>query len=195
MRIKCFLTLIAISFTLCIPAQAQEEIETRHEISISYGWAANSDWLGLFDEGLDFIGGTRISRNQVGPIGLEYYYNISPKIGVGGIGIFCANKQDMLFTAELQGVRHRYYFSLMPSVKFNWLRRAKWGLYSKIGIGATWLHNNYTGPFEDDDFDSVILNFQASLIGIEGGGTHVRAFAEAGMGEQGVLLGGVRFRF
>ena len=90
----------------------------------------------------------------------------------------------------------------MPSVKFNWLRKNKWGLYSKVALGATLAHyseQNFddSGRRVDDKGSSndVFFNFHASLIGVEAGGRNVRGFAELAIGEQGILLGGVRYKF
>jgi hypothetical protein len=90
----------------------------------------------------------------------------------------------------------------MPSVKFNWLRKNSWGLYSKVAVGAS------VARFSDQDYNEngkltgeknitndVFFNFQASLIGIEAGNQQVRGFAEVGVGEQGIFLGGVRYKF
>ena len=43
--------------------------------------------------------------------------------------------------------------------------------------------------------NDVFFNFQASLIGVEVGNQQVRGFAEVGVGEQGIFLGGVRYKF
>ena len=87
----------------------------------------------------------------------------------------------------------------MPSVKFNWLRRHNWGLYSKLAAGATLRHSSLK---EKESVDAkkttknqAFFNFQVSAIGFEAGSENVRGFAELGIGEQGVGLAGVRFRF
>ena len=62
--------------------------------------------------------------------------------------------------------------------------------------------------FNDEDYDEngkktgdkstakdLLFNFQASLIGVEAGGQHLRGFAEFGIGEQGVALAGIRYKF
>ena len=194
---------------LCAPAQAQEEvekndvIETRHEISVSYGTVPNSVWIDILSEVIPAIFGESSENHKYyGPIGLEYYYHTSPLIGVGGIFMFSTNNEDVYVSNALDTHRTRSYYSIMPSVKFNWLRKEKWGLYSKVALGATYIQ------FRDKDYDStghktgktettndMVFNFQASLLGCEVGGIHWRGFAELGIGEQGIILGGVRYRF
>lgn len=45
-----------------------------------------------------------------------------------------------------------------------------------------------------DSDSKVVFNWQASLIGMEFGGAF-RGFVELGMGEQGIILGGLRYKF
>ena len=90
----------------------------------------------------------------------------------------------------------------MPSVKFNWLRKDKWGMYSKVALGATLTSfstqdYNESGKLtgEKETSNDVFFNFQASLLGVEVGGAQVRGFFELGLGEQGIALAGVRYKF
>ena len=90
----------------------------------------------------------------------------------------------------------------MPAVKFNWLRKANWGMYSKVAIGASLANSskedyNENGKLtgQKENTNDVFFNFHASLLGVEAGNQHVRGFAELGLGEQGIILGGVRYRF
>ena len=205
MKIKCLLAILAMSAMLCAPAQAQEadEVETPHEISISYGLMPNSIWIDFLTDVIPAIFGEESHNNKYfGPMSLEYYYHTSPLIGVGGILVLNTNSQDLYLSDILDSYRTRSYYTIMPSVKFNWLRKNKWGLYSKVAIGGTYIQ------FHDTDYDQdghktgetssvndFVFNYQASLIGVEAGGSHVRGFAELGIGEQGILLGGVRYKF
>ncbi len=202
MKIKCLLAALAISVFLSVPAQAQDEMETRHEIGISYGAVPNSVWVdvltdviaAMFDE-------SHKNHKFVGPIGLEYYYHTSPLIGVGAVAVFATNNEDAFYNDVMNGHHTKSYFSFLPSVKFNWLRKNHWGLYSKVAVGATYAHFNFedyeNGKKTGDNTTAsdLMFNFQASLIGIEAGSQHVRGFAEFGVGEQGIVLGGVRYKF
>ena len=201
MKIKCLLAVLAISSVLCVPARAQEE--TRHEIGVSYGAVPNSIWIDVLTDVVPAMFGHKYDNNKyVGPIGLEYYYHTSPLVGVGAVAVFAANNEDGFYKEELTSHRFRSYSTLMPSVKFNWLRKDKWGLYSKVALGATLAHfteqdydDNGRRADEKSSSDDVMFNFQASLIGVEAGGRNVRGFAELGIGEQGIILGGVRYKF
>ena len=203
MRIKCLIAvLVCISF-IFVPAQAQaEELETRHEVSISYGTVPNSIWIDIFTDVIKaMFGEKQDSYKYFGPISMEYYYHTSPLIGVGGVAIFASNNENGFISGEQSTHTFRSYFSVLPSVKFNWLRKNHWGLYSKLAAGVTYAH------FKQDDYEDgratglntiasdLLFNFQASLLGVEAGNKHVRGFLELGMGEQGVALAGLRYKF
>lgn len=202
MKIKYLLTIAAIAF-LFIPVQAQDEMETRHEIGITYGAVPNSVWLDIYTDLIGTIFGETYDNNRYyGPIGLEYYYHTNPLIGVGAVAVFTTNNENA-FENNIKTSHHtKTYFTFMPSVKFNWLRKKHWGMYSKLAAGATYTHFN----FEDCDENGkktgekttatdLMFNFQASLIGVEAGNQHVRGFAEFGVGEQGIALVGLRYKF
>lgn len=201
MKIKSLLVVLAISALLCVPVQAQEE--TRHEVSVSYGVFPNSIWIDVFTDVIPAAFGANYdTKSYVGPIGLEYFYHTSPLVGVGAIGVFATNNQDGFYKELLDSHRERSYITFMPAVKFNWLRKEKWGLYSKVALGGTYVRfseqeydENGKKEGEKETINDYVFNFQASLIGVEAGNDHVRGFAELGVGEQGVALAGVRFKF
>ena len=203
MKIKFLLVALAVSVVACFPAQAQDEMETRHEVGITYGAVPNSVWVDIYTDVIaDIFGETHDNNKFFGPISLEYYYHTSPLIGVGAVAVFTTNNEDA-FENKIKTSHHtKSYFSFMPSVKFNWLRKNNWGMYSKLAAGATYVH------FDFEDYDEngkkfqdnttardLMFNFQVSLIGIEAGNNHVRGFAEFGVGEQGIALAGIRYKF
>ena len=178
-----------------LSAQAQD---TKHEIAVSYGQLSNSDWMNVFDEILTapFNGsGKSDSKNEnyFGPLAVEYFYNLNKVVGIGGIFTIGHYSYDLYRDDVFQGEVNNNYYTLMPAAKFNWLRSTNFGMYSKLAIGATYR----TEKDEHIDYsdNSIHLNWQVSFIGIEGGLSKFRVFAELGFGEQGVLLGGLRYKF
>lgn len=202
MRIKCLFAVLALISFVNIPVQAQDEMETRHEVAVSYGTVPNSIWIDILTEVIKAsFGETMDSYKPVGPIALEYFYHTSPLIGVGAVAIFTSNNENGFIKDVKSSHTFRSYFSFLPSIKFNWLRKNNWGMYSKLAAGVTYAH------FKQDDYDNgvatgekttandLLFNFQASLLGIEAGSQRVRGFVELGLGEQGVALAGVRCKF
>lgn len=202
MKIKFLLAALAISALVSVPVQAQDEMETRHEIGITYGAVPNSVWVDIYTDVIEAMFGESHDNNKYyGPFGLEYYYHTSPLIGVGAVAVFTTNNEDAFYDRTKISHHTKSYFSIMPSVKFNWLRKNNWGMYSKLAVGATYTHFSFE-DYENDrktgektTANNLFFNFQASLIGVEVGNQHVRGFAEFGVGEQGIALAGVRYKF
>ena len=182
---------------LCVSANAQG---TKHEISIGYGGGSTSQIFDAYSKIGTALGsfGTVTADNhvEIGPISAEYFYRINDLIGVGVIGAYVITTEDAKRRGEDYGDFTDTYITVMPAVKFNWLQKKSFGLYSKLAAGIT-LQNV---KFEEDDTDKTdtekqtFFNFQASLLGIEVG-NKVCGFAELGFGEQGIIMGGVRCKF
>ena len=147
MKIKCLLAALAFSSIFCLPVQAHNDMETRHEVAVSYGTVPNSIWIDVYTDLIPaMFGETHKTKNRIGPIGLEYYYHTSSLIGVGAVAVFNTNKMDTFYKEVQSSLITRSYFSFLPSVKFNWLRRNNWGLYSKVAAGVTYAN------FKDEDY-------------------------------------------
>ena len=82
------------------------------------------------------------------------------------------------------------YFSIMPAVKYNWLNRDRFSMYSKIALGV--LIGIDSGA--DNDKTTAAFAWQASAVGAEFGNSF-RGFLELGFGEQGILVAGLRYKF
>ena len=194
---KKILMFAAILFC-CTSVNAQSQ-DYKHEISLSYGWMSNSDWINIWEEVIKapFTGKQeRKNEKYFGPIAGEYFYRVSPLVAVGGIASFGHFSYD-LYEKKDEGSQPRgevtnNYITVLPAVKFNWLHKNNFGLYSKLGVGATFRSE------KDDDINhsesDVHVNWQVSVVGVEAGANHVFGFAELGFGEQGVFLAGIRFR-
>ena len=85
----------------------------------------------------------------------------------------------------------------MPTVKFNFVRKKNFGLYSKAGLGVTYRTESidYDDGSEDYSEKALLFNWQLSFIGVEAGSPYMRAFAELGFGEQGIVCAGLRYKF
>ena len=98
MRIKFLLATLAVSAFMCMPIQAQDELETRHEVAVSYGAVPNSVWIDIYTDIIPAIfGEERKGKGYFGPIGLEYYYHTSSLIGVGAVAVYASSKQDCFY--------------------------------------------------------------------------------------------------
>lgn len=177
---------------------AQNGYDTRHEIGISYGFECNSDIISSFGGALGNAMAGAQSRNEshIGTIMAEYFYHLSPSVGVGAMAGFGQHTEDSYLGDSKLGENTDTYFTFMPAVKFNWLRKRNFGMYSKLAAGITFSKFKYDSENGNDDSENnTEFNWQASLLGIEAGSTTLRAFGELGFGEQGMLVVGLRYKF
>lgn len=199
MKTKILFTVLLLSLSNLMKAQVEEP---KHEISLATGVLSNSEVLDFVSSASSVIvsSGHASYDNEKfhAPLELEYFYHLNPLIGVGGIFTYMNSKRDFMVDNVKEGDMKASYLSVLPAVKFNWLRKQNWGLYSKLAAGVTFSKEKMdwnTAGHEKYDENDLMFNFQASLIGAEVGSTTFRGFVELGMGEQGILVAGARVRF
>ena len=195
----------AAVLTVCLAAvsvgaQAQAD-ERRNELSFSYGFMPNAQWVGYLEKITGQEAGARFSDDSfLGPLSVEYFHHTRSKLSLGAVLVVAHNKQDIQLAGTTQGNDGSWtnnYVTVMPALKYDWMRNEKMAIYSKLALGATW--RNESIDFDDKDYidygkDAFCFNWQASAIGFEYGSPTFRGFAELGVGEQGVVLAGIRFK-
>ena len=185
---------LIVAVSLCANAGAQSSCT--HEFAVSYGLGSTSGFIAVSASVIAAIFGAEIDYAFIGPVAGEYFYHVSDLVGLGGVTTVAAFKDK-----NKPGETPMTCVSLLPGVKLDWLRREHFGMYTKLCAGAAYLTNSRSKDETKDESEgkaaspgSLFFNFQASLLGAEFGGG-VRGFVEAGVGEQGFVIGGVRFRF
>lgn len=195
---KKIIVLMVAVLMVSFGAKAQSGYDnTKHEIGVTYGILSNSQWIDALEEVVGLMVGATFSNEKfTGPIGIEYFYHAKNWLSVGGIFAYGKNTRDVasMSSALPEGKMTHTYLTIMPSVKLDWLRKEHFGMYSKLAVGATFRTQSTSGVQSDSD-TKAHLNWQASLLGMEAGSPKVRGFAEFGMGEQGVIVFGIRYKF
>ncbi len=189
---KFFSRLGALIVALSLCANAGAQSSCTHEFAFSYGLGSTSGFVAVSASVIAAIFGATIDYSFIGPVAGEYFCHVSDLVGVGAVASVAAFK-DKASPAEPAMT----CVALLPGVKLDWLRREHFGMYSKLCAGAAYLTNPGAKNDTEDgkaQAGTLFFNFQASLLGAEFGGG-VRGFVEAGVGEQGFVVGGVRFRF
>lgn len=176
---KKLLVMAIAAMMAVVSVNAQDE--RRNEISVAYGTGANTDLLMSIFKGI-FTGK---QLDYWGPISAEYFhFNQSGKWAFGAVAAIGGCKWD-----DSSNAKSRFY-TAMPAVKLRWLNKNHFAMYSKAAVGLT----VFDESGKDKDKTEAHINFHVSFIGLEYGSTF-RVFAEAGMGEQGIVLGGLRVKF
>jgi len=84
---KFFLTMCVALLSMNIQAQEQ-----KHEVGVFYGAGSASDVFSIITSSFAAAAGDQSSF--WGPIGVEYYYNISPTIGLGAVASYAGCKVE-----------------------------------------------------------------------------------------------------
>lgn len=197
---KKILLVVAAALMTAMNVSAQKGYdETKHEVAISCGVWSNSQIIDVFEEVNSVLIGAKFDNDKYfGPISAEYFYHVKSWLGIGGIFAYGQKTEDVYFLGDKDGVSKNAYVTLMPAVKFDWLRKEHFGMYSKVALGASLRFEKYdsdSGSVEDFTNNGAHVNWQLSFLGIEAGGSTFRGFAELGTGEQGILLVGLRYKF
>ncbi len=202
---KKMIVMVVVTLMTAIVVNAQNE-DLKHEIGISYGAGVSviGDAIGNgFVTGIfDACANKKLTNDkQFGSLGLEYFYHLdnAPKLALGGIVTYAQYGQDVVDgdnTSHKYGDRIRRYISVMPALKYSWVNKNGWALYSKAAIGPMFYNAKSTADHngKDDSYSKVYFMWQASLLGVEFGGK-LRGFIELGVGEQGIILAGLKYKF
>ena len=198
---KKFMIMVAAALMTVMSVNAQSE-DLKNEISVSYGAGS----LSQIGDGIGESFGLIITNTEfddgfiLGPISVEYYCHLNnPRLAIGGIVSYSKWDSDILTKGSNQekvGERKRNYLAVMPAIKWYWVNKNSFGLYSKGAVGAAFLNSTEKdfATNKSKDESSTHLMFQVSFIGVEFG-KQFRGFAEAGVGEQGFLQAGIRYKF
>ncbi len=191
---KKLLMMAAVAMMTVVNVNAQDE--KKNEIGVFYGTGSASNLFSAFSGAFAASAGDQSS--WWGPIGIEYYHHITPVVGIGAVAVYarCKAEDEKTHKRDLS----ENFFTVMPSVKFNWLRKKHFGMYSGISAGVMFLSvsPNDNAKAADPDAKSetlVSFMFQATAVGVEFGSEAFRGFVEAGLGEKGVLCAGLRYKF
>ena len=191
---KKFLMMVLVAMMTVVNVNAQDEL--KNEIGVFYGVESASNILSVYSSMFAAAAGDKSSF--WGPIGVEYYYHVSPVVGLGAVAAYagCKAEDEKTRKDDLSET----FLSFMPSVKFNWLRKKHFGMYSGLSAGVMFLSMSVNDNAKASDPDAkdetlVTFMFQATALGMEFGGEQFRGFVEAGLGEKGTLCAGLRYKF
>lgn len=178
-----------IRMTLAVVIMAVASVNAQNgymnELSVAYGFGSNTDLASSFYKGV-FTGK---QLNYWGPISVEYFHRLdsNDRLGFGAIAAIGGCKWDD------DGDAKSTFYTFMPAIKYNWSVSEHVSWYSKAAIGVT--IGSDSGVKKDGKSDSnTIFNWQATIVGVEFGSAF-RGFVELGTGEQGIFIGGLRYKF
>lgn len=165
----------------------------RNEISVSYGlFAATgwSNWIGSLS--LTAPLGIVNDNPEEDGININYNYRLTKTWGIGFGLSYCSGRSNWTKNDEVIGMEKSYNITLMPRIKGEWLHTKYVTLYSLLGGGVTYRKDEAKDL--NVSTEGSMFMFQISPLGIEVGKA-MAGFAEVGIGEQGMAIIGMRYRF
>ena len=193
------MAVVALMTTMNVNAQSDDPL---NEIGVSYGLGVSliGDGIG---NGIGFAlfeswSGRKLTNDkQFGSLGVEYFRHLdNPRMAVGAIATYAQYGEDVEDNNQKVGERTRHYFSLMPAFKYYYVNGKNFGMYSKLAAGAMMSVFKSEDTKGGSDSDSKLyFMYQVSALGIEFGSQNFRGFLEAGAGEQGIVLAGLKYKF
>ena len=191
---KKILVMVVAAIMATVNIQAQDEL--KHEVGVFHGLESASNIFSIITSAISAAAGDQSSF--WGPIGVEYYYHVSPVVGIGAVAAYAGCKAEDEKTRQ-DDLTERF-LTVMPSVKFNWLRTKNFGMYSALSAGVMFCSiscndNAKTSDPKAKDETLTAFMFQGTALGAEFGSEQFRGFVEAGVGEKGLLCAGLRYKF
>ena len=188
MKKLLIITLVTVLCATTAFAQRWSYMDTKNEIALSYGLANFETLLNpvctwaVDAIGLEILTKTQQNVGVLGTLSFEYYRRVTDLLRVGAV--FSYNRFSYL---ESPTSNIRDYLTLLPAVRLQWYQVDWFSADTKIGVGAT-----YVADAKGDNH--FMFSFQASLLGLEVG-RRLSGFVEIGIGEQGLIPVGLRYRF
>ncbi len=202
--------IIVIGFAALLSAQQyrppQSQFIPEHDFRFGVGVktfeAANLNFtffdLDLFQSPIDFTtkdfySGARYTTNSWF---LEYIYQANSWFGVGLVANYLAYYNNYLdgVTNENVGNNYTQHFSIYPTIRFTWLRRNNFNMYSSFGIGQRIVTNHdYLRDINSTKTYNSIAG-QITLVGFTLG-NKIYGFSDLlTLGSQGELNVGIGYR-
>ena len=181
--------ILSILIISAIPLSLDAQ-DYKHEFLASYGVYPNS----LFYYNIHCFSGYSSSgktgyysnKHLLGPLSFDYYNRTSRLWSFGFSGVFSDTCVDITGTDRKAWILNS---TLLAGTKLHWLNTKYLNMYSKLALGVA------LSIYKEIDVPFVLPNFQLSLLGMEVMFTRqFGIFAEAGVGEQGIVHGGMCFK-
>lgn len=176
--------MIAAMLVASLSMNAQDD-DLKNEIGVYYGFGAASDIVSTITTTISKSFSSSDQSGFWGPVGVEYYYHVTPGVAVGGMASIAGCKWGKDSECKTK------YYTVMPAVKFNWLRKDHFGMYSGLAAGVMVVSDSDN---KDSESKAIFMG-NVTALGAEFGGQKLRGFTELGFGERGMLTLGLRYKF
>ncbi len=172
-----------------------------HEVSVSYGIATHNSFIGSVESigtGLFSLGTSKVDYSYSGTLNLGYKFQPIKYVGLETVVNYESGNGKMYSKNELTGNSNVTHYSVIESVCLSWFNFKHVGMYSKLGVSYTVRKTQYDFVDKSKTLDTKNESywwFQITPVAIEVGSENLRAFTELGIGSQGLLAVGLKYKF
>ena len=194
-----------------LPSGNRNDFMPYHDFRIGIGlkpFEAAYAWENLFNWGMDswlidpklvnfnskdYYSGARYTTNA---LFFDYTYHANKWLGVGGTLTYFSyfnNYYDVLTDASV-GHNTIHHISIYPTVRFSWLNRKSFSLYSSFGIGSRLVLQNDVLRSDVNNSGRIGIACQITLVGFTIGKRYYGFSDLSTLGTQGIITAGIGYR-
>ncbi|TRX37946.1 hypothetical protein FNW52_03335 [Flavobacterium sp. ZT3R18] len=187
---KGLTVLVLLAFGLVVNAQ---EKQGKSEIRFSYGLGTVPQFADLMSDvwSVGLTGGYYKTENNqgTGAIGLEYLYDITPRISLKGGFVYEKVGKDIIIAKVKSGRMEDSYYTVLAGADFNYFQKKTVKLYSGVSGGVSVNHHEYAGQTDTTN----LVAYQVDAIGVRFG-NKFGGFVNLGFGYKGILNAGLSYK-
>lgn len=196
--------LVTMLFSTMLMGQSEKNPSQdfpRQEVSIGYGDVLlaispiSEHWRYSYNSDYEWFAPNTYKGDMVSPgvFSLSYMYGVKKWLWFGVSASYASFYQNVYdFSHQKVATNSGHKISVIPMVRFMYVNKEYFNLYSACGIGLSLGVSNYK-DINVREFDTyTVINLTAIGVSV---GKDLRGFAEFGCGSRGVFNCGIQYRF
>lgn len=181
--------------------QPQEVRRSRIAVTVGYGYSAVTSYDSYANKRFPFVENNSPGAHNVpaghitssiGPISIGINYEITPWLELNVPFVYSHTKGRQEFRNVTQNGQKDDWFTILPSLRINWVRNNWLSVYTRAGVGVG-LGNRWVSV-DVDQSAKAIFAYQVSPVGVEMGKGNFCFFVEGGYGFTGAVSAGIKLK-
>lgn len=181
--------------------QPQEVRKSRIAITFGYGYSPVTSYDSYANKRFPFVennspGATGVPDGHItgnfGTVSVGINYEITPWLELNVPFVYSHNKGRQEFRDIDQNGQKDDWFTILPSLRVNWVRNNWLSVYTRAGVGFG-LGNRWVST-DQDQSAKAIFAYQVSPVGVEMGKGNFCFFVEGGYGFTGAVTAGIKLK-
>ena len=183
-------------FLLFVSGTTTAQSTEKNDILLSYGIFTTNEIINItYSVMFDIVDYHTENENYTGTIILNYQYNLSNRLLLGGIFAFSKATSDAYSGDDKIGTEDDTGITFALESKYRYINKKNFQMYSGAGLGLTWTYctlNPTKGQSQKSTYS--YFDFQVIAAGLRFGNAF-GGFIEVGIGYKGILNAGISYQF